>query len=248
MVSPEFPGPEFPGPHVPGPDFLAHATAVLLPGSGSDADFVSRAFAPLTGRCAAVVACEATEPTVVGGYIAALDRAAGNGPVLACGVSLGAVVAARWALGRPARSCALVLALPPWTGIPTDEAPAARAARVTAELIEERGLDRAIAGMRASSPPWLARELSRSWAAHGDFLAAALREAAEHPAPTAAELAGLSADTVVIGARGDQVHPLEVARVWAAAAPRAVGVTVDLEQLGPAPHTLGRAAAAHWGL
>jgi pimeloyl-ACP methyl ester carboxylesterase len=228
-------------------EFLARATAVLLPGSGSDADFVARAFAPLTAHCRAVVACDAVPPTVTGGYRNALDGAAAHGPVLACGVSLGTAVAAGWAVDRDPEATVLVLALPPWTGAPSD-AVAALAARATAEQVERHGPAAAIAAMQASSPPWLARELTRSWAAHGDFLAPALREAAGFDAPSTADLARIAADTVVIGARGDLVHPLEMARLWTQAIPGAVGVTVDLADLGPAPSTLGAAAERAWEL
>ena len=78
-------------------------------------------------------------------------------------------------------------------------------------------------------------------------LAPALREASTFAAPTRTDLTRLRAPAVIIGARGDFVHPLAVAREWAAAAPSAVGVTVELEDLGPAPETLGRAALSAWG-
>ncbi len=221
--------------------FPAHATAVLLPGSGSDADFALRAFAPLTELCARTVAVDASPPSVVAGYRAALDAAASDGPVVACGVSLGSAVAASWALDRPDADVTLVLTLPPWCGTAGPAVPAAMSARVTADTVDEVGAAEAIARMRAGSPPWLARELSRSWAAHGDFLATALREAAGYAAPTEAELGGLSARTVVVGAEGDLIHPVATARDWGASIPRATTVVVDLADLGPDPAVLGRA-------
>ncbi|ADG78499.1 Alpha/beta hydrolase family OS=Tsukamurella paurometabola (strain ATCC 8368 / DSM / CCUG 35730/ CIP 100753 / JCM 10117 / KCTC 9821 / NBRC 16120 / NCIMB 702349 / NCTC 13040) OX=521096 GN=Tpau_1886 PE=4 SV=1 [Tsukamurella paurometabola] len=221
---------------------FAHTTAVLLPGSGSDADFVERAFAPLTALCPRTVAVEATPPSVVGGYRAALDEAAARGPVLACGVSLGSAAAARWALDRPDAEVTLVLTLPPWSGLADARAPAALSARVTAETVDELGAAEAIARMQAGSPPWLARELTRSWAAHGDFLAPALREAAGYRAPTEEDLAGLRAPAVIVGAEGDLIHPVAVAVAWAAAIDGAAVEIVDLADLGPDPATLGRAA------
>ncbi|CAM3562789.1 alpha/beta fold hydrolase [Tsukamurella ocularis] len=221
--------------------FPADTTAVLLPGSGSDADFVVRAFAPLTALCARTVAVDAAPPSVVAGYRAALDAAAAHGPVLVCGVSLGSAVAASWALENPEADIALVLTLPPWSGAAGPEVPAAMSARVTADTVDEVGAAEAIARMRAGSPPWLARELSRSWAGHGDFLAAALREAAGYAAPTETELGGLPARTVVVGAAGDLIHPVATARDWGAAIPGATTVIVDLADLGPDPAVLGRA-------
>lgn len=220
---------------------LATSTAVLLPGSGSDADFALRAFAPLTQLCGRTVAVDATPPSVVAGYVAALTAAASDGPLLACGVSLGSAVAARWALGNPDADVTLVLTLPPWSGPAGPDTLAALSARVTADTVDELGAAKAIGRMQAGSPAWLARELTRSWAAHGVFLAAALREAAAFVAPTEAELRTLSTRTVVIGARGDLIHPLEVARAWGAAIEGASVLEVDLSDLGPDPATLGRA-------
>ncbi|MFC7753090.1 serine aminopeptidase domain-containing protein [Tsukamurella soli] len=228
-----------------GPDPAA-ATAVLLPGSGSDGDFVRRAFAPVAERCARVVAVDAAPPSVVDGYLAALEAARGRGPVVACGVSLGAAVAARWAAGAPAATGALVLALAPWCGEPGD-APAALAAQATADAVDVDGAQAAIAAMQAGSPPWLARELTRSWAAHGAFLAAALREAGAYRGPTVTELGRVTMPTVVIGARGDAVHPEAVAAEWAAALPSATHVTVDLAELGTDATALGRAAVQALG-
>ncbi len=217
------------------------STAVLLPGSGSDADFALRAFAPLTALCRSTMAVDAEPPSVVAGYRAALDRAASDGPLLACGVSLGSAVAAAWALEHPEADVTLVLTLPPWSGPAGPEVPAALSARVTADTVEDLGAAAAIARMQDGAPAWLARELTRSWAAHGDFLAPALREAAGFVAPSEERLAGLRARTVVVGAEGDLIHPLPVARAWGAAIPGADTVVVALADLGPDPAVLGRA-------
>lgn len=227
---------------------LARTTAVLLPGSGSDADFVLRAFAPLTALCERTVGVDAHPPSVVSGYRTALDAAAAEGPVLVCGVSLGSAAAARWALDRPDADITLVLTLPPWSGRAAAGTPAALSARVTAETVDEHGAAEAIARMQAGSPPWLARELSRSWAAHGAFLAPALREAAGFSAPTEAELAALRARTVVVGAEGDLIHPVGVAESWAGAIDGAALEIVELADLGPDPTTLGRAGLRGLGI
>ncbi|MCS3780050.1 alpha/beta hydrolase [Tsukamurella ocularis] len=224
--------------------FPPHTTAVLLPGSGSDADFALRAFAPLTALCARTVAVDATPPSVVAGYRAALDEATSDGPLLICGVSLGSAVGASWALEHPGADVTLVLTLPPWCGAAGPDVPAAMSARVTANVIDEVGATEAIARMRAGSPPWLARELSRSWAAHGDFLAPALREASGYAAPTEVALGGLVGRAVVVGAEGDLIHPVATAHAWAAAIPHATVEVVDLADLGPDPAVLGRAGLA----
>ena len=119
--------------------FRAHTTAVLLPGSGSDADFVLRAFAPLTELCARTVAVDAAPPSVVAGYRAALDAAASDGPMLACGVSLGSAVAASWALENPGADVTLV-SYSIGVGIALDAAMQLAADGIEAEVIDLRTL------------------------------------------------------------------------------------------------------------
>lgn len=221
-----------------------HATAVLLPGSGSDANFVRRAFAPVTALCADSVSVDAQPPSVVASYWRALDDAAASGPVIVCGVSLGSAVAAKWALAHPDAGVSLVLTLPPWSGAAGADTPAAASALITADTVDEVGADEAIRRMQAGSPSWLASELTRSWAAHGPFLASALREAACYVAPSLPELETLRADTVVIGAAGDAIHPVTVARAWGERIPGARTEVVNLSELGAAPDVLGRTAVA----
>lgn len=93
--------------------------AVVLPGTGSDAHFVERAFAgPLAAAGVRTVAVDPDPARVVGSYLDALDRAAAEGPVLAGGVSLGAAVALRWAAENSGRTVGVLAALPAWTGSP----------------------------------------------------------------------------------------------------------------------------------
>ena len=93
------------------------ATAVLLPGTGSDDDYVYRAFAgPLHG-VGAVVSTPAPQPArLVASYLDALDNAARQGPIIVGGVSIGAAVTVAWALAHPSRAVAVLAALPAWTG------------------------------------------------------------------------------------------------------------------------------------
>ncbi|MBI3690297.1 MAG: alpha/beta hydrolase, partial [Mycolicibacterium aromaticivorans] len=100
-------------------------TAVLLPGTGSDDDYVYRAFAgPLHG-VGAVVATPAPQPArLIAGYLEALDDAARSGPIIVGGVSIGAAVTLAWALAHPGHAVAVLAALPAWSGA-AQSAPAA---------------------------------------------------------------------------------------------------------------------------
>ena len=108
---------------------LRGVTIVLLPGTGSDDNYVRRAFSgPLQGVGAVLVTPPPQPDRLIDGYRSALDDAARAGPIGVGGVSIGAAVAAAWALDHPARAVAVLAALPPWTGAP-GSAPAALAAR-----------------------------------------------------------------------------------------------------------------------
>lgn len=216
-------------------------TAVLLPGTGSDDDYVRRAFARPLQQVGAELVTHRPQPAhLVEGYLAALDAAAATGPIIAGGVSIGAAVAASWALRHPGRVVAVLAALPAWTGTP-DDAPAAHAARYSAQQLRTDGLAAVVAQMRASSPAWLGDELTRSWTAQWPLLPEALEQAAAYVAPTAAELANLTVPMGVTAAVDDAVHPLQTASQWVAAAPRAALCTVTLDQIGADPAALGTA-------
>lgn len=218
----------------------------MLPGSGSDEVFLRSVLADAL----AAVGVDLVAPAprrggdVVAGYRAALD-AAGPGPVLVGGISLGAHVAARWTAAAPrGRVAGLLLALPAWTGLP-HAAPAAVAARRTAAQARRGGVAAAVAAS-AGAPSWLVAELGRAWAGYGAGLAPAFEAAAEEPAPTTAELAGLDVPVGVAALVDDPVHPLEVAQEWHAALPRSALVTTTLAAFGADPGALGRAAALAW--
>jgi pimeloyl-ACP methyl ester carboxylesterase len=95
--------------------------------------------------------------------------------------------------------------------------------------------------MRASSPPWLAEELARSWARQWPALPEAMEEAASCAAPDQAQLGRLAVPLAVVAAEDDLVHPAAVARDWAAWAPRAALRTVRITEFGPRPALLGGA-------
>jgi pimeloyl-ACP methyl ester carboxylesterase len=223
---------------------LRGVTTVLLPGTGSDDDYVYRAFSDALHEVGGVVVTPPPEPhRLVDGYRDALDEAARSGPIAVGGVSIGAAVATEWALAHPSLAVAVLAALPAWTGSP-DSAPAAMTARHSADVLRRDGLASATAAMRASSPRWLADELTRSWVAQWPSLPDAMEEAAGYVAPTCPELERLAAPMGVAAATDDPVHPVEVGIEWVAAAPRAALRTVTLDEMGADPAVLGAACLA----
>jgi pimeloyl-ACP methyl ester carboxylesterase len=223
---------------------LRGVRAVLLAGTGSDDDYVRRAFSAALNDVGAELITPAPRPDgLIDGYLSALDDAARTGPICVGGISIGAAVAANWALAHPDRTVAVLAALPAWTGEP-GSAPAALAARHSAAQLRRDGLAETTAQMRASSPPWLADELTRSWRAQWPALPDAMDEAAAYVAPGAADLAGLTAPMGLASAVDDPIHPAQVGAEWAAAAPRAALVTVTLQQFGADSGELGRACLA----
>ncbi|WP_430332203.1 alpha/beta fold hydrolase [Rhodococcus sp. ACT016] len=218
------------------------AVAVVLPGTGSDADFADRAFrSALTQVGVRTTAVEPDPRRVVGSYRDAMDRAAdAHGRILVGGVSIGAAVALEWAAANPDRVEAVLAALPAWTGSP-EHAPAAASATFTASQLRAHGLDAVTAEMTASSPPWLSDELARSWRAQWPHLPSALEEAASYHGPDAATLAGIQAPVGIAAAVDDAVHPFTVAKEWAATLPKAQVSELTLDEIGHDPGVLGRA-------
>ncbi|WP_016935763.1 alpha/beta fold hydrolase, partial [Rhodococcus sp. R1101] len=202
--------------------------------------FAEKAFGPgLRRRGITPIAVDPDPRGVVASYVAALDDAAENGPLLVGGVSIGAAVALRWAFDNPGRVVGVLAALPAWTGDPLDS-PAAGSARWTASELRTHGLEAVTATMTASSPSWLARELTRSWSAQWPDLPSALDEAACYRALDVDELRAVGTPVGIAAAVDDAVHPLEVGRRWAREIPRAQLATVTLEQIGDDPSVLGR--------
>jgi pimeloyl-ACP methyl ester carboxylesterase len=81
---------------------LRGVTAVLLPGTGSDDDYVYRAFSDALHGVGAVLVTPAPQPQrLIDGYRDALDDASRAAPIAVGGVSIGAAVAASWALAHP---------------------------------------------------------------------------------------------------------------------------------------------------
>jgi pimeloyl-ACP methyl ester carboxylesterase len=223
---------------------LRGVTTVLLPGTGSDDDYVYRAFSPAVHEVGAVPGPHRPQPArLIEGYLAALDDAAREGPIAVAGVSLGAAVATAWAIAHPGHVVAVLAALPPWTGAPAT-APAAVAAVASAHELRRDGLVAATARMRDSSPPWLADELTRSWVGQWPELPDAMEAAARYVAPTSGQLEMLTAPMGVVSAADDPIHPVEVGVEWVAAAPYASLRTITLVELGTDPAALGAACLA----
>jgi pimeloyl-ACP methyl ester carboxylesterase len=220
---------------------LSGVTVVLLAGTGSDDDYVYRAFsAPLHDVGATVVTPAPQPDRLIDGYLEELDNAGRTGTIAVGGVSIGAAVAAAWALAHPTRAVAVLAALPAWTGAP-DGAPAALMAKNSAHVLRRDGLASALAQMRAGSPAWLADELTRSWIGQWPALPDAMDEAAAYVAPTTAQFETLAVPMGVAAAIDDPVHPAEVAFEWVSAAPRAALHTVTLDAMGTDPAVLGAA-------
>ena len=223
---------------------LRGVCTVLLPGTGSDDDYIYRAFSDALHDAGAVVSAAAPRSSgLIAGYLADMDNAARDEPIAVGGVSIGAAVAAAWALSHPGHAVAVLAALPAWTGSP-ESAPAALAARQSAHALRRDGLVAATVQMRASSPAWLADELTRSWVGQWPTLADAMEEAADYVAPSSPELSLLPVPMGVVAAIDDPVHPLEVALEWVSAAPRAALRTVTLDELGADPAVLGAGCVA----
>jgi len=223
------------------PVSLRGVSVVLLPGTGSDDDYVYRAFSGALHGVGAVVVTPAPEPSrLVEGYLEALDDAARQDPIAVGGISIGAAVATSWALANPSRAVAVLAGLPAWTGSP-ENATAALTARHSASVLRRDGLASALGQMQQSSPPWLSTELTRSWVNQWPGLPEAMETAAGYVAPTGPELERLRAPLGIAAATDDPIHPLEVAVEWAAAAPAAALRTFTLDQLGADPGVLGAA-------
>lgn len=214
---------------------MTSPTFVLLPGTASDEVFVRSVFArPLAAAGCTLVAPESRS---VAGHLAALDAAYDGKPLVVGGVSLGAHIAARWAVRNPERCAGVLAALPAWTGRP-DGAPAALAASVSASTVEREGLGAAVDGVAG----WVGDELRRAWPRYGPELPAVLREAAGSEAPSVEQLRALAVPVGVAACTDDPVHPFEVARKWVSALPRAALRTTTLAEMGADREALGRAA------
>jgi hypothetical protein len=105
-------------------------------------------------------------------------------------------------VAHPERTAAVLAVLPPWSGEPGD-APAAVSARHTAATLRRDGLEATTSAMRASSPPWLADELARSWARQWPALPEAMDNEACIDRIAACARAAADAGTRLVSIGGD---------------------------------------------
>lgn len=218
--------------------------AVILPGSGSTAEFVARAFAlPLASAGYTLVTADpppaAGDPAVE--WAGALDRLP-TAPALVGGVSLGAHAAVRWAASRPGSTGGLLLVMPAWTGPPDGVAAVSGS---TAADLDAHGVEQVVARLRdiPDGVGWVLEELSRAWRHRGrTALVDELRGVAASPGPTETELAAVTVPCGVVALREDPLHPEYVARRWVAALPRAALETVGHAAVAADRQVLGIAA------
>lgn len=222
-------------------------TAIMLPGTGSDDVFVRSVFEiPLAAVGVRTLApAPAPGPELADAYLAALDDAARDRPVLAGGISFGAHLAAEWAVRNPDRCAGLVLALPAWHGPPGD-APAAKSALRSADEVRRLGVRGALDDVVATAPSWIAGELGRAWPGYGDALAESLELAAGRAAPTLEQLATVRVPAGIAACADDPIHPAATADEWASALPHAAVCGTRLDVVGVDPEALGRAAVLAW--
>jgi pimeloyl-ACP methyl ester carboxylesterase len=221
---------------------LVDQVAVILPGAGSSAEFVARAFgrALHTAGYGLVAPDPVPGPGLVTSAFRSLDECLdryGDRLRLVGGVSLGAHVAARWAVDR-AGLAGLLLAMPAWTGAP---GPVAAATAASAGVVDRLGTAGALAAA-GTAVPWVAAELALAWPRYGPALGASLRAAAGAAGPTIAELAGIRAPAGLVACADDPLHPYGVAAQWAAALPQAVLRRLELADLAEDRALLGSTA------
>ncbi len=217
--------------------------AVALPGTGSDATFVDRAFRAALSQVG--VATIAVDPTRDGWWAATAtpwtarptsrdDRRRGRVDRRGRRTRMGG------RQSRPGSRRARGTAA--WTGSPVGT-PAAASAVFTASRLRADGLDAVTAEMTASSPPWLADELSRSWRSQWPDLPSALEEAASYHALDVETSRGCACRRHRGRCRRRRAPPRGGAAVGLGAAAADL-VEVQLQAVGDDPSVLGRACLA----
>ncbi|MBD8505361.1 alpha/beta hydrolase [Hoyosella sp. G463] len=219
--------------------------AALLPGTGSRAAFVQRAFAgPLAAAGITLVAIEPDPTNLIESALTELDTlAATASELLVGGISLGAALATTWAARNPGRATGILAALPAWIGSSAG-APAALSATITANALDKDGLEATIAGMRATSPAWLADELEASWRQLWPGLPGSLRAAAAFADLDAQVLSRVDCPVGIAAATDDPIHPRAAAEEWSKHLRRCHIETLPLAWIGEDPAALGTASLA----
>ena len=226
---------------------LRGVTAVLLPGTGSDDDYVYRAFAAALHEVGAVVVTPAAAAgpadrrlRVRAGQRRAAER---RSPSAGCPSAPPWRSTGRWPI--PSRAVAVLAALPPWTGSP-ETAPAALAAqalgggaaprRAGVGDLADAGIQPAVAGRRAD--PVVGRAMAVAARRHGGGVAdTSRRRCAELEAAGRPDGRGRRDRRPCASAGG---------RRWSGWPPRRSAAlrTVTLDEMGADPSVLGAACVA----
>ena len=149
-------------------------------------------------------------------------RAAGHGPFVAGGASMGAATALYAALRAPRRIQGLVLVTPPtaWEARPAQ----AEVYEAAARLVERRGIPAYLKALQlAGQPRILDEELPEArtiWMRHVQRMdekavPSILRGAASSDLPTREEIHGLCVPTLILAWTGDPAHPVSTAETLA---------------------------------
>lgn len=220
---------------------------LLLHGAGSCPQTAYALLSPAVAVGSRAVTLDARGgiETVVGRLSDAVasHEADGERVVRVAGISLGAHAAALWSV-RSQHRAELVLVMPAWTGHPDDVAAATLVAASEIHRLGSRAVLDRLRDDPSTAHDWVREELERGWSTYDDAsLVAALRAAGTSRAPTVDQLSALTVPTAVVALADDPLHPVRVAREWAAALPssalRVVPRGAPADQRG----ALGRAAA-----
>lgn len=160
------------------------------------------------------------------------------------GISMGAAVAARFAVQWPERVNALVLVRPAWLDQPSP--PQLRLFTRIADLLESMGAEKGLAvfqedaewqAMRRAAPA-MADSLCQQFSADRAYeRRARLKQIpAASPIEHWQQVAGLRMPALVVGNRTDPIHPFEFAETWARRLPRAQLVEIPSKSENPAEH------------
>jgi len=176
--------------------------------------------------------------------VAALAAERGVTRAVMGGISMGAAIALRMAVVRPALVKALVLARPAWMFAPAPDNMAAFG--LVSELLRNYALPMAreifeqseVARRLARDAPSNLASLRSAFAGHDPATRAALvgSIARDGPGVTASEARAIAVPTLVIGTTEDTIHPLSFAEELAATIPGAAFVRIASKSVDPARH------------
>jgi pimeloyl-ACP methyl ester carboxylesterase len=215
-----------------------NSKAVIAHGAASSADFVRRVFAePLAAIGYDLVTWDRRTPVQeADAEFVALVR--DNGATVVGGVSVGAILATRYALAEGDRLAGLLVALPPPqpVGVPLPTAGGSEGARHINVEEATRGAE-----------PWVAGEIRAAWATYTQAdLVRELSTASRAIPPAYDELAQCAVPTGLVALAGDPVHPMDAAEEWANAIPVAELETVQMHEPAANLTAIGHAAVRAW--